>query len=210
MSDLFELHKKYDSIKVRPKYKNTTQHFITEVYPLYLGAKREKIETLLEIGVYKGGSVLAMRDYFPSAKIVGMDISFDLLSWKEDLPPNVVLEQGDQEDKEFLKKVGDSHGPFDFIIDDGGHQFKQQKSSFDILWYYVKPGGYYFIEDVRKGCNGYLIFEYILDNFATGDRFVNYRISKRFGVEHEIASVAFYRGILVLTKAWADEALPDH
>lgn len=39
-------------------------------YPL----KNAKVN-LLEVGVYKGGSLLLWRDYFPNGNIVGIDIN---------------------------------------------------------------------------------------------------------------------------------------
>lgn len=57
---------------------------------------------------------------------------------------------GDQGDpavlESFLAKYG---GDFDIIIDDGGHSMDQQKTSLKHLWKGIKPGGYYFCEDLE-------------------------------------------------------------
>ena len=39
---------------------------------------------------------------------------------------------GDQSDFEFLKQIGEKSGPFDFIVDDGGH-----KRTHQVLYYQV-------------------------------------------------------------------------
>ena len=48
---------------------------------------------------------------------------------------------GRQEDVEFLKDRVIPNGKFDIIIDDGGHTWNQQITSFKTLFPYVKSGG---------------------------------------------------------------------
>lgn len=56
---------------------------------------------------------------------------------------------GDQADVPFLRRfMNETGGGFDVIIDDGGHTMVQQKTSVDILFDSVKPGGLYFVEDL--------------------------------------------------------------
>ena len=50
----------------------------------------------------------------------------------------------------FLLEYGND---FDIIIDDGGHTMKQQQISLGILFFAVKSGGYYVIEDLHT-CSG--------------------------------------------------------
>jgi hypothetical protein len=50
----------------------------------------------------------------------------------------------------FLQKfIDETGGNFDIVIDDGGHTMNQQRVSLEKLWQIVKPGGYYFIEDLQ-------------------------------------------------------------
>jgi hypothetical protein len=58
---------------------------------------------------------------------------------------------GDQTDEKFLEDVVKLTGPLDFVIDDGSHVGEHIVKSFEILWKHVKPGGYYFIEDLHAG-----------------------------------------------------------
>ena len=56
----------------------------------------------------------------------------------------------DQANREQLKRFIDaSGGDFDIVLDDGGHTMEQQQTSFGFFFKYVKPGGYYVIEDVH-------------------------------------------------------------
>lgn len=60
----------------------------------------------------------------------------------------VAFEQGDQSSEQSMKTIGNKHGPFDIVIDDGGHSRKQQIMSLASLWPYVRPGGFYVVEDL--------------------------------------------------------------
>jgi hypothetical protein len=56
----------------------------------------------------------------------------------------------DQANRKQLKRFIDaSGGDFDIVLDDGGHTMEQQQTSFGFFFQYVKPGGYYVIEDVH-------------------------------------------------------------
>ncbi len=60
---------------------------------------------------------------------------------------------GDQGDKATVESwVEKSGGNFHVIIDDGGHENHQIKTSFDILFEKaLLPGGLYFLEDLQVG-----------------------------------------------------------
>ena len=47
---------------------------LTEVYKELLAPYKDRPVTLLEIGVYKGGSLLFFQELLPQAKIYGIDI----------------------------------------------------------------------------------------------------------------------------------------
>jgi cephalosporin hydroxylase len=101
----------------------------------------------LEIGVQRGGSTLLFKEWFgKNAKIVGIDI--DPNCREIDFPPGIEIEIGDQSDPNFLKEVVRKHGPFDVVLDDGGHTFNQITSSFKFLFEHLKEDSVYMIEDV--------------------------------------------------------------
>jgi len=126
--------------------KGVTVHHYTEIYDLFFSRLRNSVTKVFEIGIAGGGSLEMWRDYFPKATIYGIDIV-----------PKTELESrrlktfvADQADRRqlaaFIDKFG---GTFDIIIDDGGHSMEQQQISLGYLFKYVKPGGYYVIEDVH-------------------------------------------------------------
>jgi hypothetical protein len=64
------------------------------------------------------------------------------------LPVNVLV--GDQQDRNVVQGwVMTSGGHLHAVIDDGGHTNAQIKTSFDMLWPALRPGGVYIIEDLH-------------------------------------------------------------
>lgn len=104
-----------------------------------------KFENILEIGAFKGGSMRAWIDLFPSAKVFGVEANQDLRNESKDL--NIFV--GDQVDRQFLTNIINEIGQPDLIIDDGGHKMSQQITSFECLFPLLQSGGYYIIEDLE-------------------------------------------------------------
>jgi SAM-dependent methyltransferase len=102
---------------------------------------------LLELGVYKGGSLLLWRDYFERGVIVGLDISHVEV---DDPSGRIRIYQGPQQDKQLLDRLARETAPegFDVIIDDCSHIGELTRISFWHLFdNHLKPGGLYVIED---------------------------------------------------------------
>ena len=118
-------------------------------YLSILAPLRYKKITLLEIGIFKGGSLRFWCDYFmnPESKIIGIDISPPEDKFRE----NVFIYKCDQSDHIKLKTIAEKYGPFDIIIDDGSHFREETQNCFDVLLDYVVPGGFYVIEDWAVG-----------------------------------------------------------
>jgi SAM-dependent methyltransferase len=133
----------YDSDKI-------TNRYLEWYDPIFEPWVDKKI-TLLEIGVYKGGSLLLWRDYFPSGTIVGIDIKLP-----ENFEPTdrIRLFEGGQADLPFLSRVANEVAPdgFDIIIDDASHFGELTKTAFWHLFdHHLKPNGLYVIEDWGTG-----------------------------------------------------------
>jgi hypothetical protein len=73
---------------------------------------------ILEIGVQKGGSLVAWKEYFPNASIYGIDIEDQILDeYRRDDFNYLIADIKSDEAKEWLKNK-----TFDIIIDDGSHK----------------------------------------------------------------------------------------
>jgi cephalosporin hydroxylase len=127
-------------------------HFYTKHYQRFLQHLKDKKFTMLEIGVggyenpnWGGGSLKMWRAFFRKAQIVSFDI-YD----KTHLSGNrLTVEQGSQNDEEFLKTLEKKHGPFEVVLDDGSHINSHVIKTFNVLFPLLKEGGYYIIEDTQ-------------------------------------------------------------
>jgi len=118
-----------------------------DAYAAELGHLQGKDITFLEIGVWKGGSIPMWGGYFgKGSKLVFADIDPACRGLAD---PGTVVEIGDQSDPVFLQMLVEKYGPFDVIIDDGGHKMDQQTISFENLWPAIKDGGHYLVEDTH-------------------------------------------------------------
>lgn len=106
---------------------------------------------VLELGVYKGDSLLLWSDYFSKGTIVGIDVKLA----KNFIPgERVQVYEGSQGDTEFLSEVANKVAPegFDIIIDDASHiGILTKKSFWHLFENHLKPGGLYAIEDWGTG-----------------------------------------------------------
>ncbi len=134
-------------------------------------ATAENKVRVLEIGVWRGGSLDLWNQYFgkDNCELYGLDIDPSCKRFEKD---NVKILIGDQSDKIFLQSIIDTTQPFDIIIDDGGHTMVQQINTFEVLYDHVKPGGVFLCEDLHTSYWS----EYGGGNH--GQSFVDY--SKRF------------------------------
>jgi len=143
--------------------------------PLYLeyferqGLTREGVSSVLEIGTNKGSSLRMWAEFFPNALVHGLDITReyeipDILD--HDRIKTAIVDQRDKEaikeamlyDFGFTAPWHDIATPredrqFDIIIDDGSHEQADQQISWGYLFFWLKPGGLYVIEDVITGEN---------------------------------------------------------
>ncbi len=136
-------------------------HGYAAVYEHYLRDRRHADLHILELGLLRhdaqakspGGpyddtpSLKMWREYCPNARIVG----FDIADFSASPPlPGVHVLRGDMGKPEDIRRLIDQcGGAFDIIIDDGSHASHHQQIALGELFPHLKPGGYYFIEDLQ-------------------------------------------------------------
>ena len=121
-------------------------HYL-DVYERHFATFRNTPVKMLEIGVFKGGSLEMWRKYFgDAATIFGIDVNPACAGYVSS--PNQVR-IGSQDDPVFLTGVVSEMGSPDIILDDGSHIARHQKKAFDVLFPLLKPGGLYVIEDLH-------------------------------------------------------------
>lgn len=120
-------------------------HHYDSFYATLFEPLQNKANTVLEIGIFTGESLRALRDFFPNAQIIGLDIEKQYMIKNEN---RIHTMQGNQFDHDDLTLLASQWAPFDIIIDDGSHILLDQMRTFISLYHYLKRNGYYIIEDV--------------------------------------------------------------
>ena len=125
---------------------NKWQHYF-DIYDRHFARFRERPITMLEIGVYHGGSLAMWQSYFhPASRFVGVDINPRARKFAG---ANVEIHIGDQSDRGFLRELRGRLGAVDILLDDGGHSMIQQITTFEELYGLVAADGVYMVEDVH-------------------------------------------------------------
>jgi len=126
--------------------KSSAHHDYLRFFETFFAPVRDEPITLLEIGVHRGASLRTWEDYFPRAKIIGVDILPTCKRFERD---RVTIELADQSNVEHLAHIALKHGPFDIIVEDGSHYWEHQITSVRTLFPFLKNGGYYIAEDLQ-------------------------------------------------------------
>ena len=141
---LHDLMAKYGSDKA--------PHEFCEFYESFFAPVRLDVKSVLEIGVADGASIRGWLDYFPNAQVYGLDAPRDAVGRYGD-SANWPVGSG-----RFLAFIGDQanrgdlgrlveHGPWDIVIDDGGHTMEQQQVSLGVLFPHTRM--FYVVEDLH-------------------------------------------------------------
>jgi len=117
-----------------------------DVYESYFAPIRQQVKCVLELGVFRGYSLMTWRDYFPNAQVWGIDI--DPIA-NANYGDRVHVITGSQVDPAAIAQVAAGQ-EFDIVVDDGSHLVDHLIGSFELIWPRVKPGGFYVMEDL--GC----------------------------------------------------------
>ena len=142
-----------DQIAIRNKTDKSSQHHgYTKYYELFFEPLRLSPVKLLELGTgaywkenegFHGAKTWA--EYFSNGHVTTIDI----VNKRNPHFPKIDFYQGSQDDVVFLKGVIDKMGAPDIIIDDASHISPLTVRSFEILFDFLAPGGYYVVEDTH-------------------------------------------------------------
>lgn len=129
--------------QIGEKYKTdkAITHFYMDTYEKYFAPWRDKNIVLLELGVAGGASIQTWREFFPKAKVYGIDLNPDCAG------EGIFI--GSQIDHNFLSEVIYAIGKPNIIIDDASHYAPYTIDTFEYLFPKMAKGGYYVIEDTH-------------------------------------------------------------
>jgi hypothetical protein len=116
-------------------------------YEKLLAKYQGKKITLVEVGIFHGGSLFMWRKYLGSnARIIGIDLNPDSLRWEKH---GFEIYIGDQSSDNFWLKLFKEVGKVDILIDDGGHTNRQQIITCHHAIQNINDGGLIVVEDVH-------------------------------------------------------------
>jgi SAM-dependent methyltransferase len=120
-----------------------------------------EVRSMLELGVWDGGSVAFWHEVLRPAKHVGVDLEvradsayFRHYVRSRGLEDRVKTMWGvDQSDADAMREIVATEFPegVDLVIDDASHRYAPSRASFETLFPLVRPGGLYVIEDWAWG-----------------------------------------------------------
>lgn len=165
LTPLCELAKKYATDKGGwHLLAGDTCHNYTPTYHQWFSGRENEVQRVLEIGVNYGPSLRMWEEYFPNAEIIGLDSNTACL-FNAGRIKCFAADQGSQQSLlGALMEAGTR--PFDFIVDDGSHEFAHQLVSLKTLLPYLTARGIYVIEDIAYDCQPELFFPHIPDGFV--------------------------------------------
>ena len=126
-----------DKGNIKHGYTKVYEKLIAELVPNRLNARLR----IAEVGVACGASMRMWANYLPNSQIEGFDIRRECANLCKDLP-NVKITIADPRALE--KRM------YDLFVDDGSHMAEDIVGTLVHCHTWVRPGGYYVIEDL--GC----------------------------------------------------------
>ncbi len=127
-----------------------------EMYHRHLAKFIGKPVTVVEVGVYGGGSLAMWHHYFGAeCRVHGVDIQPDCKAHEGE---RTTIHIGDQADRKFWRRFREAVPHVDILIDDGGHQPQQQTVTLEEMLPAVAAGGVYICEDIHEVKNPFAAF----------------------------------------------------
>lgn len=141
-----------------------SQHGYLEIYDnIFENISNRHSVNFMEIGVYKGESLKLWGEYFgKDSKIIGLENYTHHKSYGDEVPgefdnffdqENIKVFDVDQSSETSIRHFIDDNNIkeeyFDIIIDDASHVSDDQHLCLDLFFDYIKPGGYFIIEDAH-------------------------------------------------------------
>jgi hypothetical protein len=132
--------------------KNTVHSYLG-LYQDLLVSKKDTAKHVLEVGIFKGGSIKLWHDYFVNATVYGMDIMSMNGIWSEIRNKDriVLFPSTDAYNQSFFETEFLNKGiKFDFMLDDGPHSLESMKSFIRLYSKVMAEDGILIIEDVQS------------------------------------------------------------
>lgn len=131
--------------------KNTTHSYLP-LYETLLKGKKDTAKKILEIGIYRGGSIKLWNDYFTNATVYGIDI-YDTHITEETIKNNdkiKLLINNGYNDTFVTTEFVNNNIKFDFMLDDGPHSLDSMIQFIKLYSQLMTDDGILIIEDIQS------------------------------------------------------------
>jgi len=146
------------SVAVKDRPPSTSEAFTIAKNEHYIRVYEELASgfsprSILELGIFQGGSYVLLDKLFKPRRMSAVDISREpvaaLCHYVADKEDRFVHFSTSQSDGEVLERIvrNELADELDLVVDDASHTYEQTKASFEILFALLRPGGIYLIED---------------------------------------------------------------
>ena len=115
------------------------------------------IERIVDLGIFKGGSMALYALLFDPVKLVGIEYATDVVAplrdfidrhaLTETVRPYYGVNQADDARVRSIVEAEFAGAHIDLIVDDASHYYFETRASFNTLFPYLRPGGLYILED---------------------------------------------------------------
>jgi hypothetical protein len=130
-------------------------YYIEGYQKVKLQLRESSTRNILEIGISRGGSAAFFHRFFDAQRIVCIDLAtspaIPLENYRRRWAPEVIRTYYgvDQADRPKVTKIVEEEfsSPIDLVIDDASHFYEETKTTLEIVFSYLRPGGIYVIED---------------------------------------------------------------
>ncbi len=128
--------------------KNRYEHNYLNKYEFFLKPWRDKEFSLLELGIFLGGSARMWERYFSKAAIHCVDIMPECVQLGTERIKPYIMDLGDANNVRKLRDIKP-----DIIIDDASHWWRHQILALFTLFSALPHGGIYILEDLETSVN---------------------------------------------------------
>ncbi len=112
---------------------------------------------IVELGIYKGGSAALLASLAQPQKLTAIELAGERVGALDEfisaqefdgvVSPHYGVDQGNRPLLEELVDSDHRDEPLDLVVDDASHFYRETRSSFEVLFPRLRPGGKYVIED---------------------------------------------------------------
>ncbi|WP_372370891.1 class I SAM-dependent methyltransferase [Candidatus Uabimicrobium sp. HlEnr_7] len=178
----------YDASLQKWGYKDVIEEYITQA-KIKLSPKPQ----ILDLGCGTGIAMTKLKEMYPDATIIGLDISKNMLDLCKSKEPDVHLIQGDYNKQEFYdfesgKEYTFEPNSFDLIISTGSlTEYGNLKAVIPFLFSLLKPNGYLTNIGHRKGLINWIILQFWKGKSTGKKEFIKECIHFGFESAHSIS-----------------------